>query len=104
KRISPIFTSSMFAPLSRMQTPYIWFFRGWGSIAASVCLVHGPRELEIMLREAFGGMRREQHIDAGIAVRPFGVMVELLGPHRAFGHEAEGLDEGLEGEALEDGI
>ena len=49
-------------------------------------------------------MGRQQHLDLGIDVEPFGVVVELFRHQRGAGHEAEGLIEIGKDEFLGDGV
>src|SRR5437868_4888445 len=48
-------------------------------------------------------MRRQRDVDAIVDVRPFGVMVRLLGQQRYARHEGEGLREGAEPEVARNG-
>ena len=66
--------------------------------------VHEGRKLDVLVRDAASVMRRQHHIHLVVDVRPFGMMVHLVGLERDARHEAEGCVEIVELELLCDRI
>ena len=56
-------------------------------------LFHRLCQLDVVIGQTVGIMRRQLHIDAGIDVEPFRMMIELFRGKGCFGHETKGLDE-----------